>query len=369
MMNDPVVLLEETNTRGTLQAVIEQDDRTAYFYLFPGQKFAHQFEPRACWLRNLKTAPATRDFEAMSQGQAPMIEASFCEHPDGLPPLEAERLSIVWLESGDGAAALYDDKIIGFIPGWTLYSDQPIAYASSCTGSTELSMMFPMNENATPIIYGQVARATEFWNSWEGESNTQWGALQEKYLSTYEEIFGTIQKYYAIDGDQWPPMAIGEFEKDGIKYFLSMGIGIRAMPWVDYLYNDNASGFRRMELAIAIDMKDFDAEAQMRFAEIISGMADSPWRDITWYGEGHTNSAKELPGEYESLILSAALYNGSNIALPDMYGDKLNLYWCTPITLKEREYAHSIPNGGYTLLEEMINEGMSHVVRKRASLK
>ena len=49
------------------------------------------------------------------------------------------------------------------------------------------------------------------------------------------------------------PMAITQHERDGIYYFLTMGVSIRPMPWVEILFNDEASRYRRMEMAIAID--------------------------------------------------------------------------------------------------------------------
>jgi hypothetical protein len=75
-----------------------------------------------------------------------------------------------------------------------------------------------------------------------------------------------------------------------------------------------------------------------------------------------------LTAPFECLVLSAALYNGESIALPEMYGDKINFYWASPITQLELGFAHRKPNGGYELLEKMIEQDITHVVNQRKEL-
>lgn len=163
-------------------------------------------------------------------------------------------------------------------------------------------------------------------------------------------------------------MALGKFEKDNTVYFLSMGVSIRPMPWVSYLYHDNAPAYRRMEIALAVSKDDYSEEEITKMAEGISAIADIPWRHISWLGEGHTIGSGKLPAPFESVVLSAALYNGESIELPEMYGDKVNLYWVSPVTLSEREFAHRKANGGYELLEKMIAADVTHVVKKREAI-
>ncbi|RAI99842.1 suppressor of fused protein SUFU [Chitinophaga skermanii] len=368
MYQAPEVLLEQSNNRGTMHAVVEQDNRVAYCYVFPAEKLPHEFKPRPCWLRNIQAAPTGKDLNAMNLGMAPMLEAKFVNHPDGQAPLEAARVSILWSEAGDGVTVFYDDEIIGIIPGWSLYTDQPVAYAKDCIDADDDSMVFPYNPAKMTTLNEQVDKAKAFWAAWEDESGEEWATLQGQYIAAYETVFGTLEKYYSIDGDTWPPMALGQFEKDGIVYFASLGMSIRPMPWVDFLYNDNAAGFRRMELAVAIKKSDFTEQQIMQFAEILSGIADSPWRNVTWFGEGHTVGSQSLEAPYESLILSSALYNGEAINMPMIYGEPVNLFWAMPISEGERKYAHEVLNGGFTLLEELINAGNNHVVKQREFL-
>ncbi|MEC5147043.1 suppressor of fused domain protein [Chitinophaga sp. 212800010-3] len=367
-MTEPEVLIEQPNDRGTLYAIVEQDDRVVYFYLYPSELLASKYSPRPCWLRNLKPAPAGKDHAAMQEGMAPMLEAAYCNHPEGKEPLEKERLSIVWMEEGDGAAVLYDGEILGVIPGWSMYEKEyAVSYAADCIGAGEKDQQMPLGARGTNAMYERVDQAIAFWDDW-GEASQTWSVLQDKYIKAYEAVFGPLIQYFAIDGGQWPPMAIGKFEHEGMVYLLTLGVAIRPMPWVELLYNDRAPGFRRMEMGMAFKKSEFTDKQIISLGGVMAGLADRPWKQVTWLGEGHTVANDELPAPFESIIFSSALYNGPTIALPEVYGDKVNLYWLAPVTKLEREFAHRKPNGGYDLLEKMIQHGLNHVFSHREQL-
>jgi hypothetical protein len=351
-----------------MYAVVEQDERTAYFYLYPAELQSKKYRMRACWLRNLQPGPSTRDSAAMVNGDAPMLEARFCNHPEGKAPLQAELIAIVWMPEEDGAAVLYDGETLGVIPGWSLYSEDPAAYAADCIDADANAIVFPLGDSGKNEQHDRVADAVLFRALWENTEAPQWPLIQEQFIAAYEKHFGTIQQYFAIDNNQWPPMALAKFEKDNVIYFLTMGVSIRPMPWVSYLYNENAPAYRRMELALAVSKDDYTEEEISKMAEALSVMADIPWRHISWLGEGHTIGSGKLPAPFESIVLSAALYNGNSIDMPEMYGDRVNLFWASPVTLSEREYAHQKANGGYELLEKMIEEDITHIVQKREAI-
>ncbi|MCW3467883.1 suppressor of fused domain protein [Chitinophaga nivalis] len=368
-MSDPEILIEQANNRGTFYAAVEQDERAAYFYLYPNEVLSSKYSPRPCWLRNLQPAPETRDVAAMKEGMAPMLEVQFCNHPQGKEPLQRERLSIVWLPEGDSAAVLYDGEVLGAIPSWELYTGEKAgSYAADCIDASEHSMTFPLGTPETNQLYGRVKAAMAFWEDWSDDTSQAWGVLQEQFITAYEAQWGKVVKYFAIDGDQWPPMGLGWFEQNDVVYLATMGVSIRPMPMVELIYMEEAPGFRRMELAMALSRKDFSDAEIMELAAIISGLADKPWKQLTWLGEGHTVAAAELPAPFESVVLSTALYNGAALQLPLAYSDKVNLFWLSPITQLEREFAHHKPNGGYDLLEKMIDGQINHVVTKRNAL-
>jgi len=81
-------LLEEVSPHGNVQAIVEQDDRVAHFYLWGGPDSS--FGMRSCWVRNLKPAPADLKVADMRAGAAPMLPRPRCKHPEGAPPLSAK---------------------------------------------------------------------------------------------------------------------------------------------------------------------------------------------------------------------------------------------------------------------------------------
>ena len=56
-MTYQTLIAEAHNQQRTLTAIVEQDARTAYFYIWPTDLFRSQFAVRGCWLRNLLPAP------------------------------------------------------------------------------------------------------------------------------------------------------------------------------------------------------------------------------------------------------------------------------------------------------------------------
>lgn len=53
------VILEAVSPGGSLQALVEQDRRVAYLYVFDPE--ATEQKVKSCWVRNLQPAPETLD--------------------------------------------------------------------------------------------------------------------------------------------------------------------------------------------------------------------------------------------------------------------------------------------------------------------
>lgn len=157
-------------------------------------------------------------------------------------------------------------------------------------------------------------------------------------------------------------MAISQHEKEGIYYFLTLGVSIRPQPWVEILFNDDAAKYRRLEMAIAIDGQYVNEENAIHMASALAGFSHVPWGKITWLGEGHTLESTVAPQGYEGYILSSELYaDADNLALPLQQGDPVNIYWASPIFTSEREFAHSTPNGGIDLLKKLQQQGVNQI--------
>lgn len=353
---EPTILLDAVNLSGTLRAIVEQTDTTVYLYIQPHPDLAEQYPMRSGWIRNLVAAPAEFDYEAMQGGEAPLLPAVHCAHPEGAEPMEEGRLTLVWSEAEDGASLLYDEEIIAIIPGWSLYMENPVTYAKDCI--TETNNLFPLTPDN--VLIEQTYKALDFIGEWN-EDSSPWPATQEYLLGSYEKVFGPHHQYFAIDGGTWPPMALVSFKYQDIYLFLTIGVSQRPMPWVDYLYGDNAPAYRRMELGIAIHQSLGESHA-MELAQGIAGIAGMPWRKISWLGEGHTISSNALKPPFESLILSSALYNGPELPALVIGNDPVNIYWAQPITQQERESAHVEANGGYQLIEKLIHTDVNWVI-------
>lgn len=359
---ESTMLVELSNVNQTLIALVEQDERTAYFYIYPSDEFRERFRIRSCWLRNLQPAPADFDDDPQNAGQAPMLPIAFCHSPHAQAPLEADHLSILWSESDDGAFLYYKNKLIAAIPGWTLYVDTPAAYSAECV--KESWLVYPLGDEQNNVLFTQAQDSQLFLHQWQDEDHDPWPDIQSKFLNCYEQHFGPSVKYFAIDGGNWPPMAISQHEKDGVTYFLTLGVSIRPMPWVEVLFEDNAEQYRRIELALAVDNLFYDEESAMKMAGAIAGFAHIPWAKISWLGEGHTIASEGIPGGYESFILSGK-FRKNKIALPEIYGDEVNLLWASPVYTSERELAHSKPNGGFDVVEKLLGRGVTNIVKPR----
>ena len=94
----------------------------------------------------------------------------------------------------------------------------------------------------------KVAFCKKFWNYFDTE---YWSEVQESHLKTLDNFFGAYEKYYAIDGGNFPPKALITGRKDGVIYGITAGVSMIPMPKVEMSYQDNYTEYRRMELGFA----------------------------------------------------------------------------------------------------------------------
>ncbi|WON78030.1 suppressor of fused domain protein [Serratia sp. UGAL515B_01] len=366
-MNESIVLAEVSNENQTLVAVVQQDSRTAYFYIYPTEEFSERFQVRACWLRNLVVAPLQEDLAALKAGLPPTLQAEYCRNPEGDTPLDPERLTVIWAESDDGAALWYDDELLAVIPGLSLYSEPAVCYSAGCVKENPLA--YPLGVDSAQDQYILAENTRQFWYSWQREEGNPWPQMRSDYQACYGQHFGPAVKYYAIDQGKWPPMAITQHECDGIYYFLTIGCSIRPMPWVEGLFNDEAPSYRRMEMGIAIDGQYMTEDDAVQMASALAGFAHAPWAQITWFGECHILVSEVVPAGYTGYVLSSSFYPDSeSLVLSKQYGDPVNIFWAHPIFETERELAQIAPEGGHELVKRMREQGVNHIFRPRQPL-
>jgi hypothetical protein len=342
-------VLFQTSPYGNLDAIVEHDGRAVYFYLSAGQRPNNRFGMRACWVRNLELGPHVINQEDMEAGIAPMLPRYDCADPQLTRLPTAESLEIVWLEEGNGAALfelpvagsdIDQPQLIAVIPPWSGL-DGFHGYAANCIN--ESSVCWPMPDN--PLLMQRIDSAREFWGSWSNSASDAAGesvpaspfAIQQpQVLANYRKRFGIEpgeEKYYAAGGDQFPLRGLLHHRTYRLEVIATAGMSVCPQPAVE-MFVDDPANFRRIELAMVLPrQKDLDALTPAM--EQLSGLSGYPWKELTWFRDGHTCGFAF--GEYTALLLLDDA-NGSRLAgvdseaLPEFRGDPVNLLRMLPTT-------------------------------------
>ena len=365
-MRQSEILAQVSNDKQTLIAMVEQDDRVAYLYIYAREDLRDRFpRMRGCWVRNLSPAPAQDDAQAMAEGLPPMLAAQYCRSLEAEAPLDPEGIQILWNESDDGAALWYHGLLLAVIPGWSLYIDHSVSYSAGCIQQNSLT--FPLGSASTKTQYALADKTRQFWRDWQHNEHNPWPKHQRNFIACYEQRFGPAVKYYAIDQGTWPPMAISQHEDDENFFFFTLGMSIRPMPQIELIFNDEAEHHRRIELAFAVGKEYVDEANAVQMASAMSEYAQLPWTTLSWLGEGHTLLSPVAPLGYEGHVVSAELGAPlGKLEMPRSYGDPVNLFWISPIVATELEFAQSRPNGGHALVAMLTEAGVQPVFAPRA---
>jgi hypothetical protein len=326
------VLLEQVSPNDNVLATVEEQRGVVYLYLHAGE--GTDFDARACWVRNLRPAPAEIEVEAMKRGEPPLMPAKACAHPDGAPPLDPARLSFLWFEEGDGVALYEGDDLLAVVPGWSGHENFR-GYARDCAEKTPLA--WPLKD--AEAIPPRLAAAQAFWQSWE--KGNAWAPLRDAMLKAYDRAFGREHgKYYAIDGGKWPPRALARYETDRATVLVTLGVCIRPQPKVEQFVQDPRP-LRRIELGMALDRGEFAEPEVMQAANFIGAQANLPWHAYSWLGNGHTVGCDPCPvgDEFDAMLLLKSPSGAPPVLLPPYRDDPVNLLWMVPVTESERRLA------------------------------
>lgn len=360
-MSDSTCLLEEVSPNGNIQATVEQDDRVAYFYLRGAADSGFEF--KACWVRNLVAAPTSTDAQAMKNGNAPRLPAGFCRHPKGAVPLKKKDLRVVWFEEGDAAAVLEKDEILAIIPSWSGYKGFA-GFARDCIGDSPLCWEL----DADNVLNKRVERSDKWWADWDAKKGI-WSKVQTAQCDAYTEQIGPYQKYFAIDGGDWPPKAMVKIEKPEATILSTVGVCLRPQPNVE-MSTEEPELLRRVEFGLAMSPN----LAKTHFNEIagyLSGQSRYPWSSYTWLGPFHTLGCDVLESEtdFSSVLLVPSPKDAPRVALPKFRRDPVNFLWFVPITEDERQFAiDNTPDGGKRLSKLLADAGHGWIWKKRRSV-
>ncbi len=357
-MSEPDIVLQETSPHGNLEAIIEQDDRVAHFYL--RSPTCDDFGFKSCWIRNLAPAPAELDAEGLRSGISPMLPREFCLFPEGQTPLDPSRLRLVWFPENDGAALLEDNEMIAAIPSWAGEKGFE-GYARDCIGQSSLCWKL---EDPT-IFNDRIAAADRYWNAWD-EKEGPWPNCQDAFLAAYENALGPHSRYFAIDGDNWPPKALIRIDTKSHSYLLTLGISLCPQPAIEMHYDD-PSDYRRFEFAACFS-KEISDETIMAFASYLSAQSTLPWKQFTFFGHGHTVQCNTFSSDpvlsaFSSVILVNSPTNAPEINTPRIDGEKVSLLWTVPITAEEQQLAEKY--GSQELLKKFPEMNFPHTIGAR----
>lgn len=354
--HEPEVLLFVTSPYGTLDAIVQHDGKSIYFYINESKPESDQlFGTRACWVRNLKMGPLMINDDEMRQGISPLLPKTHCVHRDAQPFPNPDQLRIVWLEEGNGAALIEEtpdsdqSKILAIIPPWSGLEGFH-GYADEC--AVESPLCWPMPDN--PRLIQRIHDADRFWKSFQSDVDP-FPILQREILTAYDEQFlkpvskphssepdninadrtAPARNYYQIDGGQFPPRGLVEYESDHQVILATVGMSLCPQPAVE-IFTDNPRTQRRIELAIQItdDASDARSAKIERLRNQLTRLASYPWRNFTWLGAGHTCRFQNLAPNCDSaLLVHESQFNAPPrhpIELPSHRDDPINLLWLQP---------------------------------------
>lgn len=359
-MSETQLVFAETSPYDSAEAIIEQDDQVAYFYVRAFEN--ERIEVRDCWVRNLVEAPEELDRDRVNGGLAPVMPARFCRERSPGRPLDEKSLRVVWFEPGDGAALLEDEQVIAVIlPAGIPLDGKRRASGYQIHGLSRDCQVpnrvcFPLLPDSKLIE--RVQKADRFWKSWQSEQSP-WQVYEPKLIGAVEENLGEIHKLYSIDGGQWPPRVVAHCRSQGLEIFVTIGMSLTPQPQVESLLEQPRS-LQRIELAMALP----EGTPQVRldkYLRFLSGQAALPWKKLVFLAHGHTIACDvfqqdpDVP-DYSSVLLYGQQHldkESVRIEMPLIEGDPVNLLWMVPLYENERKYLAQ--TGNFTQVASVLS--------------
>jgi hypothetical protein len=204
------------------------------------------------------------------------------------------------------------------------------------------------------VLLERIERAADYWGSWDDDENNPWTAVWDSQIEAYSQQLGSYEKYYAIDGGEWPPKALLRIPLATALAFVTVGVCLQPQPMVE-MYADNPEELSRIELGMALD-PTLPTESFKACGSYISAQSRLPWTHYTWLGEGHTIPFDALPGSpYSAVLLLRSPRGAPTVRLPSFRDDPVNLIWMIPITEAERGFAQQ--HGSRSLAERLSAAG------------
>lgn len=303
----PKILLREENPYGTRVATVESDGRTVYLYLAPTDE--NLDELRAVWVRNLAPAPDQPDRESMRLGQAPLLHAGACKHPDGLSEPERTELDLVWFQEGTGVTLYRDGQIEAILPPWSGENDLQ-GYAREALAADAGTVPLPGPSSA---LYERLKENLSFWD--QRAKPEHWPAFRDRLLAHYEQSYGPHLQYYALQDRTYPPLAVVEFAgSEGGRTYVTLGMSNQHMPGVERRQKEPEKHLR-------VEIVGHTGQAQDWYPGLLARVALYPWLSGRALADGDSFDSG-LPYEEASFIFSDNFDSGPSRPQPLLVDDR-----------------------------------------------
>ena len=352
--SEPVTLLFEPSPLGSLDAIVQHDGRTVYFYLNENAATVSgkpKFGTRACWVQNLTTGPLVFNQDDMQQGLPLLLPRTHTIEREGTALPDVDRLAVVWFEEGNGAALILQDdqqqkeKVLAVIPPWS-GQEGFHGYAAECATENEVCWPLPSHEALTK----RITQANLFWKSFQQQDNP-YSRLQKSQLQSYRQRFLALdgsgadgsdkvdgESYFSIDGGNFPPRGLVQYDFADSIVIATVGMSLLPQPMVE-LATDQPSQFRRVELAVRLPKQSVSESQLTNARNNISRLAAYPWRNFSWLGAGHTCNFTDVRNGCDNALLVQDRFvrpEGEQ-PLEDFRDDPVNLLWLLPVDQEQQQ--------------------------------
>ncbi|MCM8530411.1 MAG: suppressor of fused domain protein [Lentisphaeraceae bacterium] len=322
-----MVIAELENWLGNKVAILEGNNNSIYLYIYSKDQ-----NVIALWVANSKRIDNPKDIKTeMEEGLPPYMPNEQCNDKGYILAHENENdWELQWGLDQNSIAVWYKGKIISIMPEW---SGLQGFYGYSIGTDYETPLAWPLSKDNAQIH--KFINEKEFLSNW---TEDVWIQHQEALLELYSNNFNGQERYFAIDGGNWPPKGMRYISQGSSHYLFTVGISILPMPLYGMNYEEDIEDFRRIELGIIFEGgDDFTALGQY-----LSAQSTYPWYWGTHFDNGHTIPCKELSDLGSQMSFMVIVDNASflpKISTPNFNNDKTRLLYMVPIYESEQKFA------------------------------
>lgn len=322
-----MIIVELENWLGNKVAILEENNNSIYLYSYSKDK-----DVLALWVANSKKSHKNKSIkDDMEDGLPPYMPSEYCNSNGYILDYEnEENWELQWGLEQNSIAVWYKGELVAVMPEWSGFKGF-FGYSVGADSETELA--WPLRDDN--ILRTKFLNEKKFLNNW---TEDVWIQHQKALLEMYNKIFKGSERYFAIDGGNWPPKGMHYINQDNFHCLFTVGVSILPMPSFGMNYEDDIEDYRRIELSIIFEgCNDF-----MPMGQYLSGQSSYPWYWGTHFDKGHTIPCKQLADLGSDMSFMALVENASflpEIVLPEFQHNKTRVLYMVPIYESEQKFA------------------------------